>query len=1049
MRPVHLSVEGLACFRERQEIDFRDLELFTISGPTGAGKSTLLDAMVFALYGEIPRVSLQNRTEMISAARDRVAVVLDFEVGASRYRIARTLRRNGAQMVRLEERDAGGAFRSLADQVRTVNDRVAQILGLGAAAFTQAVVLPQGEFARFLRAQPRDRRSMLRTLLRLDVYERMRERAQRLAAAKKASVDSLQRILTEEYTGIDEAALAALETAHARVVAALEVSRQKRDDTQATLARLRALHGKSRELKQAEERWTALQKQAGEVGRDRERIETSARAVPLLPLLEEAARAAVLALAATQAADEAGTRHGAAEQDWKKASAALKAAEKAAKTVDGIRGQVARLHQVLGRLPERRQLQAALARQMQGLTALEGETAALAAAAESARAVQAEQQAAVDAARQAAEAAGYDADLDELLQGVRDRAVELGAARRGAVERALELTRKRAAAEVQAGEVDRLAQAAGTAREAADEAQRAVEAAEEALHRAVSLNEANHLRAGLVPGAPCPVCEQLVAMPPPLQLAPEVEAARAAVQEARQGRREADALARRHESALTGGQAGLAAARQGLAELESRCAELQAGVAAGEKAIRRKLGRRAPRAGDDAGEPADLAERAERAEPAEPAETIEAWIETRIAALARSRKVCDDAKARQAAAERTLERARAEEAAARERLGEREAARRRREEERAEGHERLAALQAEIQAVTGSDDPAAEAAALEERIRQLEAGRQAAAEEAAAARNRLTAAEEAQRLTAGSARAALEDAIRRVETRDAEIARAGFDGEPAVREALLDEATAARLRERVRQHAQDSHTAEERVAALRAELGEERVSDQQLAAIEKVAADVTAEVEAALGREKQLEEQIGRMEQRLERAGELRTQLDAEQAELRVVDLLAGDLRSDRFQAYVLEEVFTELVQGASARLSTLTGERYSLQFENDEIRVVDHDNADETRISDTLSGGETFLTSLALALELSDQVQRAVGAVHLDSLFIDEGFGTLDPDTLALVAETLQGLRVGGRMVGIITHIPELRDEFAQQVIVTKRQGFSTVAVRGLAVAA
>ena len=83
-------------------------------------------------------------------------------------------------------------------------------------------------------------------------------------------------------------------------------------------------------------------------------------------------------------------------------------------------------------------------------------------------------------------------------------------------------------------------------------------------------------------------------------------------------------------------------------------------------------------------------------------------------------------------------------------------------------------------------------------------------------------------------------------------------------------------------------------------------------------------------------------------------------------DLLAGDLRSDKFQAYILEEVFTEPVQGASARLLTLTGERYSLQFKDDKIRVIDHDNADETRISDTLSGGETFLTSLALALRSS-----------------------------------------------------------------------------------
>lgn len=208
---------------------------------------------------------------------------------------------------------------------------------------------------------------------------------------------------------------------------------------------------------------------------------------------------------------------------------------------------------------------------------------------------------------------------------------------------------------------------------------------------------------------------------------------------------------------------------------------------------------------------------------------------------------------------------------------------------------------------------------------------------------------------------------------------------------------------------------------------------------------MTHEVETALGQEKKLEEQTARMRERLARSRELRDQLEREESDLRVVDLLAGDLRSDKFQAYVLQEVFTELVQGASTRLLRLTGERYSLRFDDDEIRVVDHDNADETRISDTLSGGETFLTSLALALELSDQVQRAVGAVNLDSLFIDEGFGTLDPDTLALVAETLQGLRVGGRMVGIITHIPELRDEFAQQVIVTKRQGYSTVEVRGV----
>jgi exonuclease SbcC len=1011
LRPVHLTVEGLACFREKQEIDFRTLELFAISGPTGAGKSTLLDAIIFALYGEIPRVNNFNRTEMISAARDRVRVVLDFEVGESRYRIARTLRRNGVQAVRLEKQDGNGSFNNLADQVRAATDQVAQILGLAAPAFMQAVVLPQGEFARFLKAQPRDRRSMLRTLLRLDVYERMRERAQRLAATMKVTVDSLQKLLSDEYAGVDEAAVAGLQAEHAQVLESLEAWRKNRDDIQAGLARLRGQHAKTRELQQVEEKLSALQKQAEQIILVKARIEAAARAVPLLPLLNEAARAAAAAKTAAKAAEDAKARHDSAQKDWKAKSGALKSAEKAAKAIKKIREQVARLHQVLGRLPEREQLKAAIERQTQRSTALEGELSSLAATVESAKAMQAQQQTAVDAARQAAEASGYDPELDELLQSVRDRAVELGAARRIAAERLAELVRKRKAVKEQEGKIKRLTKEAESARKSA-------ETAEEALHHAISLNEANHLREGLVPGRPCPVCEQLVSTPPPIQMAPELEAARAALQAA-------DALARQNEAALTGEQASLHAARQSLAELESRHGELQSSLTAGEEEIYRTL--------DDRGNRAP-----------EKDATVEAWIEKQIVSLARSRKANEEAKSLLSKAERTLERAKAEEATARERLGEREASRKRLEEERSASLQRLTTLQEEIHAVTESDDPAAEAAALDEQIGQLEANLKVATEEAATSQNRLMTAQEAQRLKAEAAEAALQDALQRAESRDAEIAGAGFDDEAAVREALLDDATATRLREQVHRHGQDSHAAEERAATLKTELGDERVSDEQLATVEKLAADVTTEVETAFGKEKKLEEQIGRMKQRLQRSKELREQLEHEEEALRVYDLLAGDLRSDKFQAYVLQEVFTELVKGASARLLMLTQERYSLQFNEDEIRVVDHDNADETRISDTLSGGETFLTSLALALELSDQVQRAVGAVNLDSLFIDEGFGTLDPDTLALVSETFHGLRVGGRMVGIITHIPELRDEFAQQVIVTKHQGFSTVEVRG-----
>jgi exonuclease SbcC len=136
------------------------------------------------------------------------------------------------------------------------------------------------------------------------------------------------------------------------------------------------------------------------------------------------------------------------------------------------------------------------------------------------------------------------------------------------------------------------------------------------------------------------------------------------------------------------------------------------------------------------------------------------------------------------------------------------------------------------------------------------------------------------------------------------------------------------------------------------------------------------------------------------------------------------------------------LVQGASQQLSRLTGDRYGLDYVEDQIVVIDRDNAGERRSTDTLSGGETFLASLSLALELSAQVQRAVGAIHLDCLFIDEGFGTLDPETLRVVADAVRSLQVGGRMVGIITHIPELREEFDQRLIVENEAGASRVRI-------
>ena len=1027
MRPGLLTVEGLACFRDKQEIDLGALDLFAISGPTGAGKSTLLDAMTFALYGEVPRVTTHDRAEMISASRDRVSVVLDFEVGADRYRIARTLRRSGGHHARLEKHDGRDFTVNLADQVRTVSEKVVEILGLDATTFMQAVLLPQGEFAKFLQAAPRDRRNMLRSLLRLDVYERMRDQAQRTASSKKSSVDSLRKVLAEEYAGVDDNALANLEACNEKLSEDLKVLRKKRDAAQQSLAALRIKHDQTAELQQAERKQKALQDLADEIGRVRAQLDAARRAAPLLSLLDEVTRAATAADAAMKQLESAKIEDNEARAECDAKSIALEAAEKAAEAIPGLRTRIAQLNQIVGRLPEAKQLKKAIARQSAGIEEIATDLAKLESAISMAQVMQAEQSAAIKVAQESLSLSGYDADLDALVETVRTRAVELGINRRSNAEAKEAVAKKQKVLdELQAGLVS-LKESAQLAACAFEEVRSRVQDTDAALRKAHQLDAANDLRRALEPNGSCPVCEQTVASPPPADLNPEVAAAEKAVAAAKKLLGEAEAKARSAQESLTHAQANVAAEQETLKSLADHCSELEAKVTKEDNELRAKLA---------AHKPGDAA-------------LVEGWVETTVALLAESRRTHEQAKRQLEVAERAAEKAKSDETSARERLGEKQTARSRLEEDRRSSQERLTKLQEEIAAVSKSEDPGAEAAVVGKQVEALERALKASSAEAANAKNRMTTATEALRLITVAANKALEDATTRGKRRDEEVARAGFPDESVVRSALLDEDTIADLTERVRTHDQECHAVGQRIQALNEALGDFRISDEEMAAAEKAAKDLNGEVEKQHGEQKTLEERVGRMRQRLERSKRMRAELEKEEQALRIYNQLAGDLRSDKFQAYVLEEAFIELVQGASVRLMSLTGERYSLLFRDGDILVVDNDNAGETRISATLSGGETFLTSLSLALELSDQVQRAAGAVHLDSLFIDEGFGTLDPDTLALVSDTIQSLRVGGRVVGIITHIPELRDEFAQQIIVTKHQGFSTVEVRGLVAAA
>jgi exonuclease SbcC len=171
-------------------------------------------------------------------------------------------------------------------------------------------------------------------------------------------------------------------------------------------------------------------------------------------------------------------------------------------------------------------------------------------------------------------------------------------------------------------------------------------------------------------------------------------------------------------------------------------------------------------------------------------------------------------------------------------------------------------------------------------------------------------------------------------------------------------------------------------------------------------------------------------------AARLSAEADGAREARDVAHELAGLLGARGFEQWLLEEALDELVTGATERLFVLSSGAFSLRRdERGGFAVVDHRNADELRSVKTLSGGETFLASLALALALADNValMSSQSAPKLESIFLDEGFGTLDADTLDVVAGAIEELGATGRMVGVVTHIPDLADRLPVRYEVSK----------------
>lgn len=203
-------------------------------------------------------------------------------------------------------------------------------------------------------------------------------------------------------------------------------------------------------------------------------------------------------------------------------------------------------------------------------------------------------------------------------------------------------------------------------------------------------------------------------------------------------------------------------------------------------------------------------------------------------------------------------------------------------------------------------------------------------------------------------------------------------------------------------------------------------------------------------RRSDLQRQVSEHEQRtkllaeqITRAAQLRSDLDQHRAEGAVARELAQALHGNHFIAFIQQEVYHRLAISGSQHLRTLSSGRYSFAVEEDDFVAVDHWNADDTRPVATLSGGESFLASLALALALAEGLSglsHGSGRFALEALFLDEGFGSLDAETLDVVLQGVENLGTSDRLVGIVSHIPELAERMPVRINVRKSIGGSTI---------
>jgi len=976
VRPVKLVLEGLRSYRNKTEIDFTDLSLFALIGDTGAGKSSVIEALCLALYGSTTW-SGRNVNELMADSAQQMAVELTFTAEDDTWTVTRGHRRAGGAATHKLTSASG----QRADGADAVNKRIQRLLGLTKDQFLRAVVMPQGRFEELLKATPGERTDILKGIFRLQALDAVRAQAGAITARWREPIARLD----GERGTLPLDPVEAVATATATHRTAVERADKLEERTTKAEAAQDAAAAAKRVVEQISERAARVEDELAAVSPSAiEHIEAAAADIERLSRDATAKR-----------------DHAAAEADAANARA-----------LAVLRGFANRDGAVTGRnelQQAAKLLEEHLAAQLSAtdaLTALDAATPpdsidpALDLAVETAR-----------TSHDAAQAAHSDAQA-VLTDASRAYRTWVEQRARVAANRAEHV----AASNVAADAIKAEQQAAAAAAAAREE----LAAANEAREHAGRSHAAAAAAAGCAPGDDCPVCARPLPKTFTAPAADDLDAAMAAVTAAASALEACERVARTAGGALATAiaqrEAAAAAEARSSAELDIAAHDLESRLTVPvtdtltEEAAAAELAKAVDRAlGAVTAAARELTSASETANRAR----------TDLAA-SRSRWETEHLQHTQA-----LHRAQRGIGAIREDLS------RLPESWRPDNDADPAALTALADTV---DSALLEHTAHTDTACEHEARRAAAATELVelGTREATTVIQPTTALVTAASRArtalaqlgqmlAPDFALPEIPSHDAPL----HDIAEAVG-ALHDAATATAAHVATEQHRLTAD-AQTQVAELEAILADTEAPT--LDALHGLAGGARSDATHAA-------DELERVIVSATRAGSIDEALRIAKPFLAALDALSRLLTDGRFIGHLVREREVALLTEASRVLRSLSRDRFGF---GDGFKVVDRHSGQE-RGPDTLSGGERFQASLALALALVEIATRSGG--QLEAVFVDEGFGSLDAGSLEQALTTLGSVAVDGKLVALVSHLRQVA-EYVDQVLLVERDDATGSRVR------